>query len=253
MNDYSDSKLVDLARGGNQTALGVLLGRYQPVIQRQLQRFPIDAADRSDLVQDAMVQVMRRLHTFRGDSQFSTWLYRVTANAALMRMRSDRRRRQTSLDDHEQEAEAGLERAPNPPGGEWAVRADVRLEEARRRDRLQRALDELPEAYREVVLEHYLEGAPLQALADRLGTTESSVRSRLHRARTVLRERLRDADADAVGSNPRLRRPRRDEPSITAEPVTPRAVVRHALRALPATAPDRAREVESEFSADFAA
>jgi RNA polymerase sigma-70 factor (ECF subfamily) len=251
MNDYSDSKLVDLARGGNQTALGVLLGRYQPVIQRQLQRFPIEAADRSDLVQDAMVQVMRRLHTFRGDSQFSTWLYRVTANAALMRMRSDRRRRQTSLDDHEQEAESALERAPHTPGGEWAVRADVRMDEARRRDRLERALAELPEAYREVVLEHYLEGAPLQALADRLGTTESSVRSRLHRARTVLRERLRDADSEAATSNPRLRRPRRDERPTAASTAATNPTV-PSIRAVPlASAAPRA--ASTAFSADRAA
>lgn len=193
MNDFSDSKLVEMSRSGNKRALSVLLARYQPVIQRQLQRFPVEAADRSDLVQDAMLQVIRRLDTFRGDAQFSTWLYRVTANAALMRMRSDRRRRQTSFDDHEPEAEAAMHNVPATPGGEWALRVDQRVEEKHRRDRLERALDELPEGYRDVVLEHYLEGAPLQELADRLGTTESSVRSRLHRARTVLRERLREA------------------------------------------------------------
>jgi RNA polymerase sigma-70 factor (ECF subfamily) len=193
MNDFSDSKLVEMSRSGNKRALSVLLARYQPVIQRQLQRFPIDAADRNDLVQDAMLQVIRRLDTFRGDAQFSTWLYRVTANAALMRMRSDRRRRQTSFEDHESEAEAAMLAAPSTPGGQWAMRQDHRVEEQRRRDCLEAALEELPESYREVVLEHYLEGAPLQQLADRLGTTESSVRSRLHRARTTLRERLRDA------------------------------------------------------------
>jgi|LNFM01.1.fsa_nt_gb RNA polymerase sigma-70 factor (ECF subfamily) len=193
MNDFSDSKLVEMARKGNKRALSALLSRYQPVIQRQLLRFPVDAADRADLVQDAMMQVIRRLDSFRGDSQFSTWLYRVTANAALMRMRSDRRRRQTSFDDHEAEAESAMHNIPSTPGGEWALRVDKRVEEKHRRDQLEQALEELPENYRDVVLEHYLEGEPLQALADRLGTTESSVRSRLHRARTVLRERLREA------------------------------------------------------------
>jgi RNA polymerase sigma-70 factor (ECF subfamily) len=189
----SDHGLVDRARRGDQTALSTLLTRYRPVVERQVQRFPIAPHDRADLVQDALLQVIRRLHTFRGDSQFSTWLYRVTANAALMRMRSERRRRYASFDDHEAEVETAMTNSPFVAGGEWADRADNRVESQRQRAQLEAAIAELPEQWRLVVLEHYVEGSPLQALADRLDTTESSVRSRLHRARTALRDRLRDA------------------------------------------------------------
>lgn len=192
MDDRTDVQLVEMAQAGDEKALVALLERYRPVIQRQLQRYPVDEADRNDLVQDALLQVIRKLGTFRGDSQFSTWLYRVTANAALMRLRSDRRRRQASLDDHVGEAETALSLAVVMPGGEWSERADSRYDQAQRRARLEQALAGLPEGYREVVIEHYLEGEPLQDLADRLGTTESAVRSRLHRARTTLRRILAD-------------------------------------------------------------
>jgi RNA polymerase sigma-70 factor (ECF subfamily) len=95
----SDRELVNRAMGGEKDALSTLLQRYRPVVMRHLQRYPVDDADRKDLMQEAMLQVVRKLHTFRGDAQFSTWLYRVTANAALMKMRSERRRRATSLED----------------------------------------------------------------------------------------------------------------------------------------------------------
>jgi len=189
----SDSQLVEKARQGDRSALSVLLTRYRPVVERQVQRFPIAPHDRADLVQDALLQVIRRLHTFRGDSQFSTWLYRVTANAALMRMRSERRRRYASFDDHLNEVEQSVHATAFTSSGEWAERADHRVESQRQRAMLEEAVAELPEQWRVVVLEHYVEGSALQALADRLETTESSVRSRLHRARTALRERLREA------------------------------------------------------------
>ena len=190
----SDAELIQRSRAGEQDALSTLLLRYRPVVIRHLQRYPIDDADRKDLLQEALLQVVRKLHTFRGDAQFSTWLYRVTANAALMRMRSERRRRATSLDESNPE-EHGI--APNSAGGEWAERADRRLEAHQLEVRLGQALADLPHAYREVVIEHYLEGRPLQGVADLLGASESAIRSRLHRARASLRKMLADLGAPA--------------------------------------------------------
>lgn len=192
LNDLGDRELVSKAMAGDKTALSTLLQRYRPVVMRHLQRYPVDDADRKDLLQEAMLQVVRKLHTFRGDAQFSTWLYRVTANAALMRMRSERRRRATSLEDANPEQD-GMPLVP--AGGEWAERADKRMENRQLNLRLEKALAELPHGYREVVIEHYIEGRPLQGVADNLGTTESAVRSRLHRARASLRRMLADLGA----------------------------------------------------------
>jgi RNA polymerase sigma-70 factor (ECF subfamily) len=107
-------------------------------------------------------------------------------------MRSERRRRATSLEDANPE-ENGIPLAV--AGGAWAERADTRMESHQLNVRLERALAELPQGYREVVIEHYIEGKPLQGVADNLGTTESAVRSRLHRARASLRRMLADLGA----------------------------------------------------------
>ena len=72
MTELADRELVTMAMGGDKGALSTLLQRYKPVVMRHLQRYPVDDADRKDLLQEAMLQVVRKLHTFRGDAQFST-------------------------------------------------------------------------------------------------------------------------------------------------------------------------------------
>jgi RNA polymerase sigma-70 factor, ECF subfamily len=186
MKSKSDGELVTLAREGNRDALATLLARHRPVVMRHLQRYPLDAAERQDALQDAMLQVVRKLESFRGDAQFSTWLYRVTANAVLMRMRSERRRRARSLDDEALDAEAA-EATITP---EWCDRADTRMHRLEVTKHVERAVAALPEHYRVLVQEHYVDGQPLEAMAQTHATSESAVRSRLHRARTELRKRL---------------------------------------------------------------
>lgn len=186
MKTKGDGELVTLAREGNRVALATLLARHRPVVMRHLQRYPLDAAERQDALQDAMLQVVRKLESFRGDAQFSTWLYRVTANAVLMRMRSERRRRARSLDDEALDAEAA-EATITP---EWCDRADTRMHRLEVTKHVERAVAALPEHYRVLVQEHYVDGQPLEAMAQTHATSESAVRSRLHRARTELRKRL---------------------------------------------------------------
>lgn len=183
----TDEELVLAARGGDRLALAMLLQRHRRLLVRQLQRFPLDDESRRDLLQEAMLQVVRKLHTFRGDARFGTWLYRITANAALMRMRSEQRRRSAPMDDE----------MPSIPTdtSEWTQRADYKMESRQRAARLGEALSALPPSYRDIVIEHYIEGQTLQGVAHRLGTTESAVRSRLHRARASLRRMLSDLAA----------------------------------------------------------
>jgi RNA polymerase sigma-70 factor (ECF subfamily) len=175
-----------LATEGNRTALNDLVRSVVPHIERQLLRYPVTDEDRRDLLQATLMQVVRRLGSFRGDSTFSTWLFRVTANEALMLMRSQRRHRARVVGGLDFEDLAALP-AMNDADAE---RSDVRAE-ARERDlRVRSALEALPHDYRDVVLAHYHEDLGLQEIADRLSMTESAVRSRLHRARTRLRGML---------------------------------------------------------------
>ena len=146
--------------------------------------------DRRDLLQTTLFTVVRRLNTFRAESSFSTWLFRVTANEALMLMRSQRRLRKRVTDSIAWEDLASMPVADEAQDGESLV------SDAQRDARVREALATLPEEYKNVVSLHYNMDLGLQEIADRLSLTESAVRSRLHRARTRLRTLLENT---AVG------------------------------------------------------
>jgi RNA polymerase sigma-70 factor, ECF subfamily len=178
------AETLRLATAGDRHAQNELVRELLPHVERQLLRYPVADEDRRDLVQTTLMQVVRRLGSFRGDSSFSTWLFRVTANEALMLMRSQRRHRARVVAGLELEDLATL---PAMNDGETDERTDVMVMNKERDGRVRAALDALPQDYRDVVLAHYNEDLGLQEIADRLQLTESAVRSRLHRARTSLK------------------------------------------------------------------
>ncbi len=177
-----DSSVVQRALSGDESALHEIVIAAKPHIERQLLRYPVSDDDRRDLAQTTLMQVLRRLGSFRGDSSFSTWLFRVTANEALMLMRSQRRLRARIADvDFDAAVEGRPAEGVDPAA--YAVRGETSA-------RVASALAALPHDYREVVLAHYEQDLGLQEIADRLDLTESAVRSRLHRARARLRTLL---------------------------------------------------------------
>jgi RNA polymerase sigma-70 factor (ECF subfamily) len=187
---FSIDKLVlGQAANGDQDALNELVAIVAPHVEKQLLRYPLSDDDRRDLLQATLMQIVRRVGTFRGDASFSTWLFRVTANEALMMMRSQRRHRARLVDGLDLE-ELGTLRAAND---DEALRGDTSAETSERETQVRRALDALPEDYRNVVSLHYQQDLGLHEIAARLATTESAVRSRLHRARSRLREILERA------------------------------------------------------------
>jgi RNA polymerase sigma-70 factor (ECF subfamily) len=184
-----DMSVLARAASGDPASLDELVSVVAPHVEKQLLRYPLSEDDRRDLLQATLMQIVRRVGTFRGDSSFSTWLFRVTANEALMMMRSQRRHRARLVGGLDLE-ELGNLRAANDDD---AHRSDAVAEASERETRMRKALDELPEDYRNVVSLHYHEDLGLHEIAARLSTTESAVRSRLHRARSRLREILEQA------------------------------------------------------------
>jgi RNA polymerase sigma-70 factor (ECF subfamily) len=182
-----DKSTLQKAANGDSAALGALVTIVMPHIEKQLLRYPLTDEDRRDLLQATLMQIVRRVGSFRGDSSFSTWLFRVTANEALMMMRSQRRHRARLVEGLELE-ELGSLPAANDSAG--TPQADVSAEASERDAGVRRALAELPAEYRDVVALHYTQDLGLHEIAARLATTESAVRSRLHRARSRLREIL---------------------------------------------------------------
>jgi RNA polymerase sigma-70 factor (ECF subfamily) len=171
--------LEDTARAaarGDSAAQQRLTTAISPLVTRQLGRYPLSPEDRSDVLQNALLRVHERIGSFRGDSSFTTWLFRLTANEALMLMRRHRWQRERFV-----HAEMDDDLAAS-----FETDVDAELDGHHVRE----ALDALPAHYRSVVELYYAEERPLGEIATSLSTTESTVRSRLHRARSELRRRL---------------------------------------------------------------
>jgi RNA polymerase sigma-70 factor, ECF subfamily len=178
--------VIERAARGERAALSELVMIARPLIERQLLRYPVSDEDRRDLCQATLMQIVRRLDSFRGEANFSTWLFRVTANEALMLMRSQRRQRMKFIDGVDEELLAEM---PSTPVGEPNLFDDAMS--TRQRDaKVRYALADLPDDYRNVVVAHYHLDLGLQEIADRFSLSESAVRSRLHRARCRLRDVL---------------------------------------------------------------
>ncbi|MCL2778808.1 MAG: sigma-70 family RNA polymerase sigma factor [Polyangiaceae bacterium] len=186
-----DPHTLDRAAAGDRALLDSVLRMITPHVERQLLRYPVTDEDRRDLLQATLMQIVRRLGSFRAESSFSTWLFRVTANEALMLMRSRRRHRSHIVDGLDWEELATLASVNDNE----ETRSDVRVAAHERDAAVQSALRELPEDYRDVVVAHYHMDLGLQQIADRLDITESAVRSRLHRARGRLRVLLERQDS----------------------------------------------------------
>ena len=161
---------------------------YAPRIYALARRMLGNDADAEDVTQDVLVQVVRKLHTFRGESAFPTWLHRVTVNAAL----AHRRKRATSEDRRvydplENFLSDGKHAAPIR---EWSIPPDQEVLDQENHELIEKAIQELPETYRDVYVLADVEGLPNAEIAGMLGLSVAAVKSRLHRARLVMRNLL---------------------------------------------------------------
>jgi RNA polymerase sigma-70 factor, ECF subfamily len=171
-----------------------LMRRYNSRLFRVARAILRDDAEAEDAVQDAYLQIYRKLHEFRGDSQVSTWLTRVVVNAALMRARKQKRAVVVPL---QKPGAAGapdtgteLEDRQAASPSQVTFRAEVRKI-------LERRIDELPLAFRTVFVMRDVQDMSVHETADALGIPEPTVRTRLFRARAMLREALQQEIDDA--------------------------------------------------------
>lgn len=195
MSPMADIVLIERARSGDQTALCDLIRCYERRAYNLAFRLMGNHADAADAAQEAMVRVYTRLGNFRGESAFSTWLFRVVTNTCLDELRRRGRRRCASLDDPLQCEEGAFFR-------QTTTDADSPVDMAERREVqsvVQRAISCLPTDYRTVVMLRDLEDYSYHEIADILGASVGTVKSRLHRARLALRTILRTTEADRLG------------------------------------------------------
>ncbi|MGM0556515.1 MAG: RNA polymerase sigma factor [Myxococcota bacterium] len=188
LSSMDDEQLVELAQDGTYPAYEELVRRYQDKAYRLAWSMVKNESDANDVVQEAFLNMYRKLHTFEGNSQFGSWIYRVIVNAALMKLRKQKRRSEVSIDDDDTEFREDDYYVMSTP--EWRVRADEAAENAELRERIIEAVDELEPKYETVFLLKEVEGLSLKEIADVLDLTVAAVKSRLHRARLYLRATL---------------------------------------------------------------
>jgi RNA polymerase sigma-70 factor (ECF subfamily) len=165
---------------------------YAPRVYNTARRMLRSDVDAEDVTQDVLLQVVRKLPTFRGDSAFPTWLHRVTVNAALSHRRKLAVRKEDRL-------RGPLDFSPAEPGRRWAFPPDAQLLLRERNAFIDRAIAALPETYRTVFELSEVEGRSNAEIADALGLSVPAVKSRLHRARLLLRHALTPYFEEAAG------------------------------------------------------
>lgn len=171
--------LVAAARDGDRGAFDELVRVTSPETYTLAYRLVGNEEDARDVVQETYLRAYKGIGKFRGDAQFSTWLYRITANCAATQLGRRQRHRHDELDEAVGYADRSPDRDPS-----------ARAEASHLRERLQGALEELPPRLRAVVVLRDVYDLPHEAIAAELGISTAAAKVRLHRARRKLRERL---------------------------------------------------------------
>ena len=185
-----DTTLVERIRGGDPSAFETLMHRYEDRVFRLAMGMMKNREDALEAVQDAFLSVYRKIDAFRGESTFSTWLYKIALNSVYMKLRSrSRHDRVDSLEDLEGILDPAKVRVLLPPRG-WSERADDALLRKELAAVLREAVAALPEEYRAIFTLREVEELSNQEVADILGLSLAATKTRLHRARLFLRQRL---------------------------------------------------------------
>ena len=175
-----ETELVEAAARGDADAFGRLVGSYQDRLFTSMTHLLNHAHEAEDIVQEAFVQAYLRLDTFRGDSSFYTWIYRIAFNLAI----SNRRTSRSQVSVEESRETSGHEM--HDPGGT----PDKNLLQEEQVREIHAALSALSEEHRAVMVLRDLEGCDYEQIASILEISKGTVRSRLHRARSLMREHL---------------------------------------------------------------
>ncbi len=183
-----DPTLIERIKQGDYNAFETIVERYQDRVFGLSLSMLRDEVEAQDVVQETFLNVFRKIDTFRGDSAFSSWLYRIAANNAMMKLRGKRREMQTSLEDvlprFDQEGHHAL------PIEDWSRRVDHLLENKELGGKIREAVAKLPEKYRLVFLLSDVEDLSMKEVGEILNLSIPNVKTRLHRARLFLRSEL---------------------------------------------------------------
>lgn len=192
MRDQNECALVERLRDHDELALAELSALYGPRIFQLAFRYVRNHEDAEEVVQDVLLKVFRKIEMFRGDSALSSWIYRITFNTAMSRLRRTKATRLAEVT----ELEIGTSSSEDGPSAldpaDWSHMADEEMLRRQLRERVVSAVGDLPAIYREPVILRDLRGMSTEEASTRLRVKDQTLKSRLHRGRLLLRDRLTD-------------------------------------------------------------
>ena len=171
MAEIDERELVARCQAGDDAAFSELVDRYKNLVFAMVYRMVNDRSQADDLAQEVFLKVHRGLPYFRGEARLATWIYRIVANVCVQARA--KRREVTATDEL-------------PDRGA----ADASFSDRELRDRLEKAIAQLPDQYRLLIAAHYLQGVQYEALAEALDIPLGTVKTHLYRAKRQLRELL---------------------------------------------------------------
>jgi RNA polymerase sigma-70 factor (ECF subfamily) len=187
----AERQLIGRMQAGDGTAVAELASTYGPRIHQLALRYVKNWEDAEEVTQDVLMKVHRKIDAFRGDAALSSWIYRITFNTAMSRLRSGRASRAIEVQNAETTSADQSERQAAEPA-DWSALADDQVLRTQMRDRLIASLSHLPTVYRVPVILRDIQGLSTEEASAVLRVKPQTLKSRLHRGRLMLREYLAD-------------------------------------------------------------
>jgi len=186
-----ERELIGRMQAGDPSAVAELASTYGPRIHQLAFRYMKNWEDAEEVTQDVLLKVHRKIDAFRGDAALSSWIYRITFNTAMSRLRTGRQARAAEQPQNDRQSNDMPARAPQEPA-DWSSLADDQVLRREMRERLLKALTHLPEVYRVPVVLRDIQGLSTEEASAVLHVKTQTLKSRLHRGRLILREYLAD-------------------------------------------------------------
>jgi RNA polymerase sigma-70 factor, ECF subfamily len=187
--ECEDGALIERLKAGDEQALEAIFNQYSPRLYNVAQRILGEVADAEEVIQDVFWTAFRKANSFRGTAQFSTWLYRLTVNAALGKIRRSKKSKEIEYEEYLPKFQKDGHHLVRPVV-DWSDTLDEKYAEQELQQLLKDALDQLKPVDKSVVVLSDLEGMSDKEIAVALGLTVAAVKTRLHRARLFLRGKL---------------------------------------------------------------
>ena len=192
MRDPQDDDLLERLQAGDERALADLSHAYRFKVYQLAFRYLRNKEDAEEVTQDVLYKVYRSIGTFRGDAALSSWIYRITFNAAMSRLRTARYRNSQNDDRQTVSADGEEPIAAARDVADWSNLADERVLRSQLRRRVFRAILALPVIYRAPVMLRDVQGMSTEEASAMLHVKDQTLKSRLHRGRLILRRQLAD-------------------------------------------------------------